>query len=84
MGSIVVPFWGSYLGSYKVIPKKELQVLEPMGISVTPARAFECTRGLSKSSDLMKRWLASFASELRSLTLGFSKGLEGWGKGFRG
>ena len=37
MGSIVVPCWGSYLGSYKVIPKKELQVLEPMGISVTPA-----------------------------------------------
>ena len=25
IGSIVVPFCGSYLGSYKVVPKKELR-----------------------------------------------------------
>ena len=29
IGSKVVPFWGSYLGSYKALPKKEL-LLEPM------------------------------------------------------
>ena len=28
-GSIVVPFWGSYLESYKVIPKST--TVEPMG-----------------------------------------------------